>query len=645
MAEQQSIVLNRHILLLLFTIFLAAGIFLIDLLLPLGVAAGVPYVGVVLLSSWLPWRRCIVLFAAISTILIAAGFIFSPPAGVLWMVVANRLVAVFAAWVTAVLLVQRQRAERALKSAHDGLETEVAERTEALREREARLQGIMDNVEDGIITINEKGVIESFNRSAEVMFGHAAEQVRGKNVNVLMPEPYQSKHDDYLENYRNTGESKLLGLGAREFSGLRKDGSTFPIELSVSKMNTGLQPRFIGVARDISQRKDAEAQLLQAQKMEAIGHLTGGIAHDFNNLLTAILGNLDLMKDRLTDHPEIQKFLDIAMRATLRGSELTQRLLAFSRKQPLNPKPTKIEALATGMTDLIRRTLGEDIEVETVMAGGLWQALVDPGQLESAILNLAINSRDAMPEGGKLTIETANTRLDQAYADNNTEVNAGQYVQLAITDNGFGMPQDVVARAFEPFFTTKEAGKGTGLGLSMVYGFVKQSNGHIKIYSEEGIGTTIKLYLPRAIEAGSGVRDSGSMDRKLPLGEETILVVEDDPDVRDFVVAALAMLGYRVLEAEDGPAALSLLDGAPQIDMLLTDVVLPRGMNGREVAEAVTERYPAIKVLYTSGYTDNAIVHHGRLDANAELLSKPYVRETLAKRVRQILDAEKDQRP
>ncbi len=411
------------------------------------------------------------------------------------------------------------------------------------------------------------------------------------------------------------------------------------MELAIGKMETGDKRIFIGIVRDITQRKDSERQLQQAQKMEAVGHLTGGIAHDFNNLLTAILGNLEMLQDRVELDPSARKFVDIAFRAADRGADLTQRLLAFSRKQTLSPETADINKLVLGVTELMRRTLGEDIEIKTVQGGGLWHATVDPGQLESALLNLAINARDAMPEGGKLTIETANSHLDQAYADTHQEVNPGQYVRVAVTDTGTGMPPEVVARAFEPFFTTKEVGRGSGLGLSMVYGFVKQSAGHVNIYSEPGHGTTIKLYLPKAVAAGEVAREAELSRRAQPMGDETILVVEDDPDVRAFVVAALGALGYRVMEAEDGPAALALLDQVSHIDLLLTDVVLPRGMNGRRVAEEVRKRYPRVKTLFSSGYTENAIVHHGTLDQDAELLAKPYTRGALAQKVRRVLDA------
>jgi CheY-like chemotaxis protein len=317
---------------------------------------------------------------------------------------------------------------------------------------------------------------------------------------------------------------------------------------------------------------------------------------------------------------------------------LTQRLLAFSRRQPLSPRPTDVNRTVPDITELLQRTLGEHIEIETVLGGGQWNAMIDQAQLENALLNLAINARDAMPDGGRLTIETSIAHLDRSYATSNPDVEAGQYVLVAVSDTGAGMAPEIVARAFDPFFTTKADGRGSGLGLSMVYGFIKQSGGHVAIYSEVGQGTTVKLYLPRT---GEDVREAGvAVDyaQALPEGSETVLVVEDDPDVRAYVESALGMLGYKVDLAVDGPQMLQRLDGMSRMDLLLTDVVLPGGMNGAEVAVAVRERFPGVKVLFTSGYAENAIFHHGRLDEGVELLSKPYTVDALAHRVRLILD-------
>ena len=395
---------------------------------------------------------------------------------------------------------------------------------------------------------------------------------------------------------------------------------------------------------DVSAQKSMELQLNQAQKMQAVGQLAGGVAHDFNNLLTVVTGNIDMAKRALdaagVEDARARRSLDNAMKGAERAASLTQRLLAFSRRQPLAPKPLDVDKLATGMADLLQRALGEHIQLEIVTAPGLWRVEADPNQLESAVLNLAVNARDAMPDGGRLTIETANARLDEGYAASQAEVPPGQYVMIAVTDTGTGMPRQVIERAFEPFFTTKEVGKGSGLGLSMIYGFVKQSGGHVKIYSEEGEGTTIKLYLPRLMREPEGEEEPVTISQGLEGSrrEETILVVEDDDDVRAYTVECLRELGYRVLEAHDGASALRLLERqeAP-IDLLFTDVVMP-GMTGRELADAARERQSDLRVLYTSGYTRNAIVHAGRLDAGVEIINKPFTYEALARKVRDMLD-------
>ena len=389
----------------------------------------------------------------------------------------------------------------------------------------------------------------------------------------------------------------------------------------------------------IAQREKAEDALRQAQKMEAIGQLTGGVAHDFNNLLQVILGNLERLRRRVASDVEMNRLVDAALRGADRAASLTQRLLAFSRRQPLAPKPLELNRLVGGMSDLLARTLGENVRLETVLAAGLWRVLADGNQLESALLNLAVNARDAMQANGKLTIETSNAFLDESYARGEQDVKPGQYVLLAVSDTGAGMTKDVLDRVFEPFFTTKEIGQGTGLGLSMVYGFVKQSGGHVKIYSEPGAGTTVKLYLPRLLseQAGETARVQAAPIRGGNRGE-LVLVVEDEHDVRALTVETLRELGYDVLEADNGPSALQLLDSHPGIRLLFTDVGLPGGLNGRQLAEQARQRQPDLKVLFTTGYARNAIVHHGRLDPGVELIGKPFSDVDLAKKVRQMLD-------
>ncbi|RZA33694.1 MAG: PAS domain S-box protein [Lysobacteraceae bacterium] len=385
--------------------------------------------------------------------------------------------------------------------------------------------------------------------------------------------------------------------------------------------------------------RQTEAALQQAQKMETIGKLTGGVAHDFNNLLQVISGNLQLIGADLHGMPAIRRRVDNALAGVERGAKLASSLLSFARKQPLEPKVIKVGRLIAGIDDMLRRSLGEEVEMETVVSGGLWSTSVDIAQLENAILNLAINARDAMDGRGKLTIEVNNALLDAAYCATHPDVAPGQYVALAVTDTGSGMTPDVIRQAFEPFFSTKAEGKGTGLGLSMVYGLVKQSGGHIKIYSEIGEGTTVRLYLPRSRDA----EDSYVPLETQPVvgGSETVLVVEDDEAVRATAVDILTTLGYRVLKANDASAALSVIDSGVPIDLLFTDVVMPGPLRSPELARKAKERLPALAVLFTSGYTENAIVHGGRLDRGVELIGKPYTKESLARKIRHVLANEK----
>jgi PAS domain S-box-containing protein len=392
--------------------------------------------------------------------------------------------------------------------------------------------------------------------------------------------------------------------------------------------------------REVAERTEklhhqAEA-LRQAQKMEAVGQLTGGVAHDFNNLLQVIIGNLEIIQRNLPEtSSRVHRAASQAMTGAKRATALTQRLLAFSRRQPLNPKPTNVNVLLQGLSEMAYRTLGETVELETVLGAGAWHVEVDVNELEAAIINLAINARDAMPHGGRLTIETANAHIDEAYASH-AEVKPGQYVVISVTDTGTGMDQMTLTQAFEPFFTTKVVGKGTGLGLSQVYGFVKQSGGHVKLYSEIGHGTTVKIYLPRYF--GEGANDEASAFSPEPASKETILVLEDDADVRAYSVDVLRELGYRVLEAHDGPAALRVLERADHIDLLFSDVVLPGGMTGAQVAARATVVRPQLKVLFTTGYARNAIIHHGRLDKGVQLITKPFTVSDLASKIRDVLE-------
>jgi PAS domain S-box-containing protein len=404
-------------------------------------------------------------------------------------------------------------------------------------------------------------------------------------------------------------------------------------EEQLRQLNETLEARVIA---EIAERRQAEIKLAQSQKMEAVGKLTGGVAHDFNNLLQVVSGNLSLLAKDIAGNERAEKRVANAMAGVSRGAKLASQLLAFGRRQALEPKVVNISRFVQGMDDMLRRAIGEAVEVETVVTGGLWNTFIDPAQIENAVLNLAINARDAMDGRGKLTIELSNAHLDELYARTHDEVTPGQYVLLAVTDTGTGMSPEIIDKVFEPFFSTKAEGKGSGLGLSMVYGFVKQSGGHVKIYSEIGHGTTIKLYLPRALQAED--MEINVDNGPIAGGTETVLVVEDDEEVRETVVALLADLGYRVLKAVDAASALNVIDSGIPIDILFTDVVMPGTLKSPELARKAKERLPDIAVLFTSGYTENSIVHGGKLDAGVELLSKPYTRDALARKFRHVIN-------
>jgi signal transduction histidine kinase/CheY-like chemotaxis protein len=422
---------------------------------------------------------------------------------------------------------------------------------------------------------------------------------------------------------------------------------------------SGLLDRTHELEEESKLRHEAESTLRQAVKMEAVGLLSGGVAHDFNNLLTIIIGNLDTMKRQLAKLADLEpareiagklsKSLDAALRGAQSSAELTHRLLAFSRRQALEPARLDVNRLVAGMLEMLRRTLGSDISIETVLGAGLWPALADAHQLENVLLNLALNGKAAMPDGGCLTIETANTYLDDAYVRSFGDVKAGQYVVVCVTDTGSGIAKDILDRVFEPFFTTKPPGEGSGLGLAMVHGFVKQSGGHVRIYSEEGHGTTVKIYLPRLLQAEevSAVPAARPIeDTTVPRARqsETILVVEDNGGVRDYAKVVLSELGYRVLEAGDANEALRLL-AANSVDLLFTDVVLPGPMTGRALADKASKMRPGLPILFTTGYTRNAIVHQGRLDADVHLLNKPFTQQDLVRKIRELLDAAQGDTP
>ncbi|MGY4569337.1 signal transduction histidine kinase/CheY-like chemotaxis protein [Bradyrhizobium sp. USDA 3256] len=393
-----------------------------------------------------------------------------------------------------------------------------------------------------------------------------------------------------------------------------------------------MRAREVEAARE---QLEAEQKLRQVQKMEAVGHLTGGIAHDFNNILTVITGLIDILAEAVEHDAALSSVTKMISDAAFRGAEVTKHLLAFSRQQPLQPREANLNTLVQDTARLLRPSLGEQIEIDTALEPDAWSAFIDPNHMATALLNLAVNARDAMPDGGKLMLETSNVILDEVYAVANPDVRAGEYVMVAVSDTGGGIPAGIRDKVFEPFFTTKDTGKGTGLGLSMVYGFIKQSNGHLKIYSEEGHGTSIKLYLPRSSGDMIDVEPPPPVDTRG--GNESILVVEDDPLVRNYVSAQLEQLGYRTMVTANGPEALAAVDKGFVCDVLFTDVIMSGGMNGRQVADAVIAKLPSVRVLFTSGYTEDAIIHHGRLDPDVTLLPKPYRKSDLARMIRQVL--------
>ncbi|MBK3663625.1 CHASE3 domain-containing protein [Bradyrhizobium diazoefficiens] len=552
----------------------------------------------------------------------------------------------------AMLLREGQRTTGQLKSslhetqaAKEVLEAAVAERTEHLvtAHDELRLsvnvlQSTFRSMAEAVLVIDAEGNVLLSNPAAERMLLHRtgmnlrnlralSDVFHGDGVTPLKPEELPSARvlrGDAFEE---------LEMIVRPHSG----NSARHLMISGRPMRDahGAISGAVLVYHDATSSRDTERQLYQSQKLDSIGKLTGGVAHDFNNMLTVISGNTETLVASLKEQPELQRTARLIDDAAERCAELIQHLLAFARRQPLQPRNVEINAAIADIAKLLRPTLGEQIQIETVLEQGPMTAHIDPSRLTNAVLNMAINARDAMPNGGKLLLETHRVVLDEAYAQANVDVRPGPYVMLAVSDTGTGMPPDVQEKAFEPFFTTKEVGKGSGLGLSMVYGFVKQSGGHIKIYSEQGHGTTIKLYLP----PGEGTADvAASAAPHAEGGAETIFVVEDDTLVRNFVTAQLQSLGYRTVAAADSKAALQLIEAGQAFDLLFTDVVIPGGMSGRELAEEVAKLRPGLKVLYTSGYTDNAIVHHGKLDDGVMLLTKPYRRNQLAEMIRKALN-------
>ncbi len=507
---------------------------------------------------------------------------------------------------------------------------------EERRANDALARAIFANSPDYLIVLgvepDDRFVLADINPAFERALNVSAARVRGRSIADLLPVIGPRLVSHYRRVVAGGKPVTTRDDVPRSPSGPRIWEST----LAPVANPEGVIDRIIGSIRDITERVQAEERLRESQRMEAVGQLTGGVAHDFNNLLQVIRGNLDLLQSAVAGNERATQRLKNAVHGAERAAQLTRQLLAFARRQPLAPQVINLSRLVSDMAELLRRTLGESVEVETVVAGGLWNTMADPAQVESALLNLALNARDAMPDGGRLTIEITNAVLDEAYAREARDVAAGQYVLLAVSDTGQGMDEETKARVFEPFFTTKVDGKGTGLGLSMVYGFAKQSNGHIQIYSEVGDGTTVKIYLPRSHHAAQSAAPQLA-EAPADAGGRVILVVEDEEAVRAAAIATLDELGYRCLEASDSESALGLVETHNEIELVFTDVVMPGRIKTRDFAQRMRELRPDVPVLFTSGYTENAIVHHGRLDDGVNLISKPYGQEDLARRLAQLL--------
>jgi PAS domain S-box-containing protein len=512
--------------------------------------------------------------------------------------------------------------------------TEARLAQESLRESERVARNIVETSLDAFVQTDETSKILNWNSKAEELFGWRRDEVLGKSaIDLVVAESERERVRAGLKRFLQEEHGRTLNQ-RRELICCRRDGKEFKAELSVTALKRREGLLFNVFYRDLTDKIAAEERIRQAEKMEAVGQLTGGVAHDFNNILTVITGTIEILAEAVEKEPQLAAITKMIDEAAARGAELTQHLLAFARKQPLQPREIDINALIVDTTKLLRPTLGEQIQIESVFEDESCVAIVDPNQLTTAILNLALNARDAMPGGGKLILETGAAYLDEAYGGAN-DVRPGHYVLIAVSDTGTGIPANMLGRVFDPFFTSKGPGKGTGLGLSMVYGFIKQSAGHIKLYSEEGHGTTVKMYLPPGqtpTAVGEGVTPA-----TIEGGHETILVVEDDRLVRDYVLAQLHSLGYATLQAANAAEALAIVAAGTPFDLLFTDVIMPGKMNGRQFADELLKTRPDLKVVYTSGYTENAIIHHGRLDSGVLLLAKPYRKSDLARIIRAAL--------
>lgn len=568
-----------------------------------------------------------------------------------WIAGGGIVISVLLAWGAWILAAGRSRAMALAET----MTQELRKSRDRIAADQRRMQSILENSYDAFVATNRDGVISDWNAAAERIFGWSASEAIGKDIaSLILPAGKAASQEAGLAGILSSTSGPASDRRA-EISARRRDGREIPVELSLASIESGTgsaaRTAMHAFIRDLSEQKateqreakrqkaleEARAALQRALRLEAIGKLTGGVAHDFNNMLQIISGNVQLLLHVADGDARFEKRLEAVMQAVDRGAKLSSQLLSFARRQPLQPQAVNLRKLLGSMEDLIHRALGDEVETEMAARADLWNALADPTQLENVILNFVINARDAMNGRGTLTIELDNAILDEEYAAPFPDVSPGQYVMLAVSDTGTGMTEEVMEHAFEPFFTTKPQGEGTGLGLSMAYGFVKQSGGHIRLYSEPGHGTTIKMYLPRSMEAEADV--PAAEPPAAAGGHETVLVVEDEPDVRAAAVATLQDLGYDVLQANDGESALQVLHSRNDIALLFTDVIMPGPVTSTALAEEAKRMYPRMAVLFTSGYTHNAIVHSGRLDPGVQLLTKPYRREELARKIRRVLEA------
>ncbi len=507
-----------------------------------------------------------------------------------------------------------------------------------LQRSDKMLAAILESASQAILSVDRYGRIVLANARTEQMFGYSRKELLGATIELLIPECSRGGHIRNREEYFANPRIRPMGIGL-DLAGRRKDGAEFPVEISLSYIETGDGTFAIAFVTDITARKKLEEQLLHSQKMEAVGRLAGGVAHDFNNMLTIISGYNRMLLDQLSPLDPLRGYAEEVLKAADRAGALTNQLLAFSRRQVLQPRVADVNSLVTGAERMLRRLIGEDVELVIRTAPDAGNLKADPGQIEQVIFNLAVNARDAMPTGGRITIETASAQLDKQYAKTHLGVKPGEYVLIAVSDTGHGMDAETKSHIFEPFFTTKEQGKGTGLGLATVYGIVKQSGGDIWVYSEPGKGTAFKVYFPRVYESEARPSRPG-MSLEKNLGAETILVVEDEQGVRELIAEMLRQQGYQVLKAANGAEAIRIAEGHEgAIHMLVTDVVMPQ-MGGKQLADTLVPLRPAMKVLYLSGYTENTVVDHGVLVPGFEFLGKPFTHESLAKKIREVLDGQ-----